>query len=118
MSKCPKLWRKGNHRCLPESGQHHGSRSYITRMHYLEKTNTHNGTPAVQIIPGIPAILRRLGREWCVPGDLPAVVPMPWGGPGQTRERPTALEGLAVKVPSDAPRVNVTAIAKAIAPGS
>jgi hypothetical protein len=58
-------------------------------------------------------LLRRLGTDWYVPsqGDLPLSVPRSRVLPGKRNQRPTALEALALKVPSEGPRVDVMAIA-------
>jgi hypothetical protein len=64
-------------------------------------------------LPWASQLLRRLGTEWYVPGqgDLPLLVPCSRILPGKRNQRPTALEALALKVPSSGPRVDVVAIA-------
>jgi hypothetical protein len=55
----------------------------------------------------------RLGTDWYSPGqgDLPLPVPCSRVLPGKRNQRPTALEALALKVPSEGPKVDVVALA-------
>jgi hypothetical protein len=89
---------------------------HFTRMvpmrHYIEKLTY---TSALQLyrLPCSSQILRRLGQDWYVPGqgDLPLVVARSRALPGKRNQRPTALEALALKVPSSGPKVDLTVLA-------
>src|SRR6266702_2507512 len=86
---------------------------HIARMlpmrHHLEKL-TYTSALRLYRVPRASQLLRRLGLEWYAPrpGDLP--LPAPTNRPGP-RHRPTVLEALAARIPSDGPRVNTTAVA-------
>src|SRR5579859_8191225 len=88
----------------------------FTRMlpmkYHLEKLTL---TTALRLyrLPRASQLLRRLGPAWYVPGqgDNPLVVARPTPLPGRGTLRPTALEALAAWVPSDGPRVDITALA-------
>jgi hypothetical protein len=79
--------------------------------HYIEKL-THTSALRLYRLPQASQLLRRLGPEWHVPSpeDLPLAVPVSRTGPGRRRHRPTVLEALAARIPSDGPRVDVVAI--------
>jgi hypothetical protein len=53
------------------------------------------------------------GKDWYVPsqGDLPLPVPRSRVLPGKCNQRPTALEALALTVPSSGPKVDMVALA-------
>jgi hypothetical protein len=93
-----------------------GALLHITRMipmkHYIEKLMY---TSALRLyrLPQASQLLRRLGQDWYVPcqGDLPLPVPRSHVLPGKRNQCPTALEALALKVPTEGPRVDVVAIA-------
>jgi hypothetical protein len=93
-----------------------GALLHITRMmpmrHYIEKLMY---TSALRLyrLPWASQLLRHLGPDWYVPsqGDLPLPVPRSRVLPGKRNQRPTALEALAHKVPSEGPRVDIVAIA-------
>jgi hypothetical protein len=93
-----------------------GALLHITRMipmkHYIEKL-TYTSALRLYRLPRASQLLRRLGPDWYVPsqGDLPLPVPCSCVLPGKHNQRPTALEALAHKVPSEGPRVDVVAIA-------
>jgi hypothetical protein len=63
-------------------------------------------------LPRESQILRRLGTDWYSPGqgDLPLPVPRSRVLPGKRNQRPTALEALALRVPSGGPKVDITAV--------
>ena len=87
---------------------------HITRMlpmrHYLEKL-THTSALRLYRLPRGSQLLRRLGPSWYAPrqGDLPLPAPPNMAPLGNKNRRPTALEALAARVPSEGPRVDVTA---------
>jgi hypothetical protein len=93
-----------------------GALLHITRMmpmkFYIEKL-TYTSALRLYRLPRASQLLRRLGPDWYVPsqGDLPLPVPRSRVLPGKCNQRPTALEALALKVPSEGPRVDVVAIA-------
>jgi hypothetical protein len=93
-----------------------GALLHITRMipmkYYIEKL-TYTSALRLYRLPRASQLLRRLGTDWYVPGqgDLPLPVPRSRVLPGKRNQRPTALEALALKVPSEGPRVDVVAIA-------
>jgi hypothetical protein len=84
----------------------------IPMKHFIEKLTY---TSALQLyrLPWVSQILCCLGEDWYVPsqGDLPVPVPCSRILPGKCNQRPTALEALALKVPSLGPRVDIVAIA-------
>jgi hypothetical protein len=94
---------------------------HFTRMvpmrHYIEKL-TYTSALRLYRLPHSSQILRRLGQDWYVPGqgDLPLVVTRSRALPGKRNQRPTALEALALKVPSSGPRVDLTVLAPWEAP--
>jgi hypothetical protein len=63
---------------------------------------------------GSPTIT--LGMDWYIlsQGDLPLVVTRSCALPGKCNQRPTALEALALKVPSSGPKVNLTVVAPCV----
>jgi hypothetical protein len=89
---------------------------HLTRMvpmrHYIEKLMY---TSALRLyrLPRSSQILHRLGQDWYVlgQGDLPLVVARSRALPGKRNQRPTALEALALKVPSSGPKVDLTILA-------
>jgi hypothetical protein len=89
---------------------------HITRMmpmrHYIEKL-TYTSALRLYRLPRAPQLLCHLGTDWFVPGqgDLPLPVPRSCVLPGKCNQRPTALEALALKVPSSGPKVDMVAIA-------
>jgi hypothetical protein len=64
-------------------------------------------------LPRESQLLCRLGEDWYTlgQGDLPLPVPRSHVLPGKRNQRPTALEALALKVPSSGPKVDVMALA-------
>jgi hypothetical protein len=89
---------------------------HFTRMlpmkFFIEKL-TYTSALRLYRLPRESQILRRLGTDWYSPGqgDLPLPVPRSRVLPGKRNQRPTALEALALKVPSEGPKVDVAAIA-------
>ena len=83
----------------------------LPMRHHLAKL-THTSTLRLYRLPRASQLLCRLSPEWYVPsqGNHCLVVALPPPVPGQGNLHPTALEALAVWVPSDGPRVNITAI--------
>jgi hypothetical protein len=87
----------------------------LTRMlpmrHFVEKL-TYTSALRLYRLPRASQLLRRLGPDWYVPGhgDFLSVVTRSSSVRGQRNQCPTALEALALKVPSDGPRVDNTAI--------
>jgi hypothetical protein len=79
---------------------------------FIEKL-TYTSALRLYRLPWESQILRRLGTDWYSPGqgDLPLPVPRSRVLPGKRNQRPTALEALALKVPSEGPKVDVAAIA-------
>jgi hypothetical protein len=84
----------------------------IPMKYYIEKL-TYTSALRLYRLPQASQLLHRLGPDWYVPsqGDLPLPVPCSGVLPGKRNQRPTALEALAQKVPSEGPRVDVVAIA-------
>lgn len=75
---------------------------------------THTSALRLYRLPRASQLLRRLGPHWHVPGqsDFPLVITRSSRtGAGRTTQRPTALEALAARIPSDGPRVDLKAIA-------
>jgi hypothetical protein len=89
---------------------------HFTRMvpmrHYIEKL-TYTSALRLYRLPRPSQLLRRLGSDWYAPGqgDLPLVVTHSHALPGKRNQRPTALEALALKVPSSGPKVDLTVLA-------
>jgi hypothetical protein len=87
----------------------------LTRMlpmqHFVEKL-TYTSALWLYRLPWASQLLHRLGPEWYVPGhsDFPLVVMHSPAVCGRWNQCPTVLEALALKVPSDGPRVNHTAV--------
>jgi hypothetical protein len=87
----------------------------LTRMlpmrHFVEKL-TYTLALCLYRLPRASQLLRRLGPDWHVPGhsDFPLVVTQSSSVRGQRNQCPTVLEALALKVPSDGPRVNHTTV--------
>ncbi|KAH8978762.1 hypothetical protein EDB92DRAFT_2119081 [Lactarius akahatsu] len=78
---------------------------------YLEKL-MHTSALQLYRLPRASQLLQHLGPEWYVPGrgDFREVVPGSSVVPGRRNRAPTALEALAMRVPSDGPRVDPVAI--------
>jgi hypothetical protein len=89
---------------------------HLTRMlpmkFFIEKL-TYTSALRLYRLPRESQILRRLGEDWYSPGqgDLPLPVPRTCVLPGKRNQRPTVLEALALRVPSEGPKVDVAAIA-------
>jgi hypothetical protein len=89
---------------------------HFTRMlpmkFFIEKL-TYTSALRLYRLPRESQILRRLGVDWYSPGqgDLPLPVPRSRVLPGKRNQRPTALEALALKVPSEGPKVDIVALA-------
>jgi hypothetical protein len=89
---------------------------HFTRMlpmkFFIEKL-TYTSALHLYRLPRESQILRRLGKDWYSPGqgDLPLPVPRSRVLPGKRNQRPTVLEALALRVPSEGPKVDVAAIA-------
>jgi hypothetical protein len=87
----------------------------LTRMlpmrHFVEKL-TYTSALRLYRLPQASQLLRRLGPDWYVPGhgDFLSVVTRSPSVRGQRNQCPTVLEALALKVPSDRPRVDHTAV--------
>jgi hypothetical protein len=87
----------------------------LTRMllmrHFVEKL-TYTSALRLYRLPWASQLLRRLGPEWYVLGhsDFHSVVTRSSTVCGQRNQCPTVLEALALKVPSDGPRVDHTAV--------
>jgi hypothetical protein len=89
---------------------------HFTRMvpmrHYIEKL-TYMSALRLYRLPRPSQLLSRLGPDWYVvgQGDLPMVVSRSRALPGKRNQRPTALEALALKVPSSGPKVDLMVLA-------
>jgi hypothetical protein len=89
---------------------------HFTRMvpmcHYIEKL-TYTSALRLYRLPRPSQLLCCLGLDWYVAGqgDLPMVVARSLALPGKWNQRPTALEALALKVPSSGPKVDVVVLA-------
>jgi hypothetical protein len=83
----------------------------LPMRHFMEKL-TYTSALRLYRLPRASQLLQRLGPDWYVPGhgDFPSVVTRSPSVRGQRNQCPTALEALALKVPSDGPRVNHTAV--------
>jgi hypothetical protein len=83
----------------------------LPMRHHLDKL-THTSALRLYRLPRASQLLRRLGPHWYVPGrsDHPLVVARASTGAGRSSQRPTALEALAARIPSDGPRVNVMSV--------
>ena len=79
---------------------------------YVEKL-THTSALRFYRLPRVSQLLRRLGPDWYSPrpGDNNLVVPENIPSRGKSKQRPTVLEALALRVPSHGPKVNWTVIA-------
>jgi hypothetical protein len=82
-------------------------------MKFFIKKLTYTSALRLYRLPWESQILRRLGVDWYSPGqgDLPLPVPRSCVLPGKRNQRPTALEALALKVPSGGPKVDIAALA-------
>jgi retron-type reverse transcriptase len=89
---------------------------HFTRMlpmkFFIEKL-TYTSALCLYRLPRESQLLRRLGTDWYSPGqgDLPLPVPRSRVLRGKRNQHPTALEALALKVPSGGPKVDVVALA-------
>jgi hypothetical protein len=89
---------------------------HFTRMvpmcHYIEKL-TYTSALWLYRLPRPSQLLCRLGPDWYAAGqgNLPLVVARSHALPGKCNQRPTALEALALKVPSSGPKVDVAVLA-------
>jgi hypothetical protein len=89
---------------------------HFTRMvpmrHYIEKL-TYMSALRLYRLPHPSQLLSRLSLDWYVAGqgDLPMVVARSHALPGKWNQHPTALEALALKVPSSGPKVDVAVLA-------
>jgi hypothetical protein len=87
----------------------------LTRMlpmrHFVEKL-TYTSALRLYRLPWASQLLRQLGPDWHVPGhgDFPLVVMRSHNVHGHRNQCPTVLEALTLKVPSDGPRVDHTAV--------
>jgi hypothetical protein len=84
----------------------------IPMKHYIKKL-MYTSVLWLYRLPRASQLLRCLGQDWYVPGqgDLPLPVPRSRVLPGKCNQCPTALEALALKVPSEGLRVDIVAIA-------
>jgi hypothetical protein len=89
---------------------------HFTRMlpmkFFIEKL-TYTSALRLYRLPRESQILRRLGTNWYSPGqgDLPLPVLRSHVLPGKRNQRPTVLEALALRVPSEGPKVDIAAVA-------
>jgi hypothetical protein len=89
---------------------------HFTRMvpmrHYIEKL-TYTLALHLYRLPRPSQLLCCLGQDWYVAGqgDLPMVVARSLALPGKRNQHPTALETLALKVPSSGPKVDLMVLA-------
>jgi hypothetical protein len=86
--------------------------------HYIEKL-TYTSALRLYRLPRPSQLLSRLGPDWYVAGqgNLPMVVARSCALPGKRNQRPTALEALALKVPSSGPKVDLTVLASSYSDG-
>jgi hypothetical protein len=79
---------------------------------FIEKL-TYTSALRLYRLPWESQLLHCLGTDWYAPGqgDLPLPVPRSRVLPGKRNQRPTALEALALKVPSEGPKVDIVALA-------
>ena len=90
--------------------------THLTRMlpmeQYVEKL-THTSALRLYRLPRMSQLLRRLGPDWYspCPGDNTLVVPENMPSRGKSKQCPTVLEALALRVPSHGPKVDWTVIA-------
>ena len=89
---------------------------HLTRMlpmkQYTEKL-TYTSVLRLYRLPRASQLLRQLGPNWHSPGhgDLPLVVPQNRPKRGRGKQRPTVLEALALQVPTQGPKVDLTVLA-------
>jgi hypothetical protein len=83
----------------------------LPMRHFVEKL-TYTSALRLYRLPWASQLLQRLGPDWYVPshGDFHSVVTCSSSVCGQRNQCPTALEALALQVPSDGPRVDHTAV--------
>jgi hypothetical protein len=89
----------------------------LPARHFLEKL-IHTSALRLYRVPRGSQLLSRLGHEWdsSVQTGTDWVLPGPLAstsrnGSGRSKQRPTALEALAARVPAEAPRTDVVAVA-------
>ena len=89
---------------------------HLTRMlpmkQYAEKL-TYTSALRLYRLPRASQLLRQLGPNWHSPGhgDLPLVVPQNRPKRGRGKQCPTVLEALALQVPTQGPKVDLTVLA-------
>jgi hypothetical protein len=89
----------------------------LPARHFLEKL-IHTSALRLYRVPWGSQLLSCLGHEWdssvqtgtdwVLPGLLTVTS---WNGSGRSKQRPTALEALGTRVPAEAPRADVVAVA-------
>jgi hypothetical protein len=101
----------GAFRTAPREPLLHFTRMLLMKF-FIEKL-TYTSALRLYRLPRESQLLHHLGNDWYAPGqgDLPLPVPQSCILPGKCNQRPTALEALALKVPSSGPKVNVVALA-------
>jgi hypothetical protein len=89
----------------------------LPARHFLEKL-IHTSALRLHRVPRGSQLLSRLGHEWdsLVQTGMDWVLPGPLtassrNGSGRSKQRPTALEALGARVPAEAPRADVVAVA-------
>jgi hypothetical protein len=89
----------------------------LPARHFIEKL-THTSALRLYRVPRESQLLSHLGHKWdpSVQTGVDRVFPGPsnvtsWNGSGRSTQRPTALEALGTRVPSEAPHTDVVAIA-------
>jgi hypothetical protein len=84
----------------------------VLPMRHFVKKLTYTSALRLYRLPQASQLLHCLGPDWFVPGhgDFPPVVTRSHAVRGQQIQCPTVLEALALKVPSDGPRVDHTVI--------
>jgi hypothetical protein len=84
----------------------------VPMCHYIKKL-TYTSALCLYRLPRPSQLLCHLGQDWYVAGqgDLPLVVTRSHTLPGKWNQCPTALEALALKVPSSGPKVDVVTMA-------
>jgi hypothetical protein len=87
--------------------------TWMLPMKFFIEKLTYTSALRLYRLPRESQILRRLSTDWYSPGqgDLPLPVPRSRVLPGKRNQRPTALEALALRVPSDGPKVDIAAVA-------
>jgi hypothetical protein len=89
----------------------------LPARHFLEKL-IHTSSLRLYRVPRGSQLLSHLGHEWdsLVQTGTDWVLPGPltvtsWNGSGRSKQRPTALEALGARVPAEAPRADIVAVA-------